>query len=218
MKLQKVGGYAAIGSVCFSIISGILRGLLADWTDVAKTMAAFSARPTHFVVLYQLSITGSILTFVMFLALHERMHAAAVYLTRIMLIAASASIIVDITSFMVLSIGGEMTIVPAPDVSAFRALLAVGLSLRIVGGHHTYGWACLLLGATVLKTHLFSRILGWLFLFLGVLGILTSLVPQLGQLTVIAFLMSGVTTVWIGIALLRQKQPQPAVKQMAAAN
>jgi hypothetical protein len=47
------------------------------------------------------------------------------------------------------------------------------------------------------------------------------MIPQLlriSQLLIIVGLLVVVTTVWIGIALLRQERPQPAAKEMAAAN
>ncbi len=218
MKLQKLGGYAAIASVCFFIIRNIVQGPLS--MDAAKAMAAFSARPAHIVVVFLLFIIGSILTFVMFLALHERMKADAVYLTRIMLIAASALVAVWIATSIVFLMGGGI-ILPTQDVSAFRALFAMGLSLGMMG-HHAQGWAFLLLGCAVLKARSFSRILGWLSLFAGIIWIPTSIVPQLFRaiqlegIPSIANLLSFVSAVWIGIALLRQKQSQPAAKEMAA--
>jgi hypothetical protein len=117
-------------------------------------------------------------------------------------------------SFLELFMGG-MIIVPAQDVSAFRALLAMVMSLVYLV-YHTHGWACLLLGCAVLKTRSFSRILGWLFVFIGIVQIPTTIVPQLARGNLIAILLSGLGTGWIGIALLRQKQPQPALKELAA--
>ncbi len=152
--------------------------------------------------------------------LHERMQANAVYLTRIMLIAASASLVVGVTALIGLLMGGGMVIAPEKDVSAFRALSAMGISLGIMV-HHTLGWAYFLIGCAVLKTRSFSRILGWLFIFAGIVWIPTFMVPQLlriSQLPVIAGILAVVATVWIGIALLRQKRPQPAPKEMAASS
>jgi hypothetical protein len=106
MKLQRLGGYAAIASVCFTIIYVIVRGPLADLMDAEKTMAASSAAPAHFVALELLYSIGSILAFIMFLALHERMQANAVYLTHIMLIAASVSIAAAITVSIGVLMGG----------------------------------------------------------------------------------------------------------------
>ncbi len=221
MKLQKLGGYAAIASVCFSIIYVIMRGPFAALLDLPKTMAAYSSAPTHFIVLYLLYSILGILTFVMFLALHERMQADAVYLTRTMLIAASVSTAASITTSIGVLLGGGLIIVPAQDVSAFRALFAICLSVAFMG-YHTHGWACLLLGGAVLKTGSFSRILGWLVLVAGIVFIPTTIVLQLSRVSQLLFtvaaLLSIVATIWIGIALLRQKQPQPADKEMAAAN
>ena len=220
MKLQKLGGYAAIAGVCFNIIYEIMQGDLTDFVDSAKTMASLSASPVHSVVLSLPGIIAAILIFVMFSTLHERMQANAPYLTRIMLIAASARLVVFITGVIGILMGDVLIVVPAQDVSAFRASSAVGFGLYIMG-HHIHGWACLLLGCAILKTRLFSRILGCLFLFAGIIQIPATIVPQPLQgslLLVIAALLMVVSTVWIGIALIRQKQPQPAAKEMGAAN
>jgi hypothetical protein len=229
MKLQRPGGYAAIAGVCcfiiFLIMGDLIMGGLSpdNLLHAEKMMAALSAKLAHVVALFLSYSIGYILTFVMFLALHERMQADAVHLTRIMLIAASASIAVAITGSIVLLMGGGMVIVPAQDVSAFRALWAIVLGLRMMG-HHTYGWACLLTGCAILKTRSFSRILGWLSLFAGIVWIPTTIVLQLLRVSqflailIIAVILSFLAQVWIGVALLRQKQPQPALKEMAASS
>jgi hypothetical protein len=218
MKLQKLGGYAAIASVCFTFIYYIIRGPGVDMMDAAKRMAAFSAAPNHFVVLLLSFSIETLLLLVAFLAFHERMQADAVHLTRMMLIAASFCTAGAITASIGFLIGGGLIIVPTQDISAFRALYAVVLSLGYMS-NHTYGWACLLAGCAILRTHSFPRILGWLFIFNGIVWIPTNIVPQLlriSQLPFIAGLLYVVTTVWMGIALLRQKQPIPAAKELEA--
>jgi len=222
MKLQKLGGYAAIASQCFLAIFAIMEIPVADLMDAEKAMAVSSATPAHSIVLFIIvGIIAVICLFVMFLALHERMQADAPYLTLIMLIAASAVVIVGIT-MLLFTLGGRNIIVPAQDVSALRALTAIGLSMAVMV-HHTLGWAYLLLGCAILKTRAFSRILGGMFLFVGVVGITTSIVPQLqlkviSMLHVISTLLWVVATVWIGIALIRQKQPESTLREMAASN
>jgi hypothetical protein len=113
---------------------------------------------------------------------------------------------------------GGMIIAPAQDASAFRAFLAMVVSLHLMS-LHTSGWACLLGGCAVLKTSSFSRILGWLFLFAGIVWIPATTFPQLAgvsQFAIIAGLLYIVARVWIGIALLRGKQTQPVAKAVAA--
>jgi hypothetical protein len=111
MKLQKLGGYAAIASVFISL--GVVPILAMKTSggqlfggDPAKWMAAISAAPANFLAIALLAIVGSILAFVMFLALHERMQANAVHLTRIMLITASAGSVIEIM-YSVISIAGN---------------------------------------------------------------------------------------------------------------
>lgn len=227
MKLQRLGGCAAIGGVfCFIIflITGYLNMGTVDSSLLAeRMMAALSTKPVHATALSLLYYIAYFFTFTMFLALHERLQGDAVHLAHIMLIAASASIIVAITGTIVQLAGGGIVIVPAQDASAFRALWAAVFGLRMMG-HHAYGWAFLLMGCAILKTCSFSRVLGWLSLFTGIIWLLATLVAQLfgaSQLLIIlgiAVMLSFVVQVWIGEALLRQRQPRPVLKDRAVAS
>lgn len=87
MKLQRLGGYAAIASA-FAYI-GIRR--LGDWSDPAKMMPAISAAPAKFYLDTLLWMASIILFLTVIIVLHERMQANAPYLTRLTLIAASTS-------------------------------------------------------------------------------------------------------------------------------
>ena len=220
MKLQKLGGYAAIASICAYIVCAVYGNLIQPsgfWTDPAKAMAAMSAAPGGFYVSYLLFMVSSILALAMIVALHERMHADAPYLSRMMLIAMSASTAIWITEAIVKIICIGM-IVSTQDLSAFRAFRAISIGIHFAGGHAA-GWGCLFLGCATLATRSFSRVLGWLFLVTGILWIPTFFLIQIGfRFTIPIFtLMLCVSTIWIGIAMLRQKQLLPAANEMAEA-
>jgi hypothetical protein len=213
MKLQKLGGYAAIASVFFilvvvPILAMKISGGRLFGDDPVKWMAAISAAPANFLAIALLSIVGSILAFVMYLALHERMQANAVHLARIMLITASASSVIQIM-YSVISIVGNGVITPTQDISAYRAFLAITNGLQIMVGLLT-AWTCLFIGCAILKTRSLSRVLGWLYLLTGILWMLHFMFRHGMQ-----FVLLAVAIIWTGIALLRQKQPQPAAKEIA---
>jgi hypothetical protein len=214
MKLQRLGGYAAITSICVFIVyialSILVQKRFGDISGPVKVMAAVSAAPAGYYAFNMLMIVCFILLLIMVFALHERMQANAPHLTRMMLIAASAGTVMVVTEQMILLKSVEI-IFPTQDVSAYRACSAIADGLHSMGGH-AYGWAALLVGCAILRTSTFSRMLGWLFLLAGILLIPLFVVPQVYG---ISHLLVCVSTVWIGIALLRQ-QPQPALKEMAS--
>ena len=220
MKLQKLGGYAAIASICAYIVCAVYGNLIQPsgfWSDTAKAMAAMSTTPGGFYVSYLLFMVSSILGLAMFVALHERMHTNAPYLSHTMLIAASVSTAVWITETIVKIVSIGM-IVSTQDLSAFGAFWAISIAIHFAGGH-ACGWACLFLGCAILATQSFSRVLGWLFLVTGILWVPTFFLVQIGfRFTIPIFtLMLCVSTIWIGIAMLQYKQLPPAANEMAAA-
>jgi hypothetical protein len=212
MKLQKLGGCAAIASVCipFVIVFLIAQSVRSPLNnDPMKWMAAYSAAPAYFVAIGLLFIIWLILGLITALALYERMQARAPILTRLMLIGASACTVI-VTMYSVISIVGMRMIAPTRDVSAFRASLAITTGLQITVGVLS-AWNCLFIGCAILKTRSLSRVLGWLYLLTFILWMLHFMHSHGMQ-----FVLLIIASVWTGIALLRQKQPQPAAKEMAA--
>jgi uncharacterized membrane protein YesL len=136
--------------------------------DPVKWMAAVEAVPANFLALGSLFIFLSIVSIIIYLALHERMQAHAPLLTRLMLIAASAFTVV-IFMYVMISWEGNRIITPTHDASAYRALIVIILSFLKTAGILA-ACACLFAGGAILKTRSLSRALGWLYLLTGVLG------------------------------------------------
>ncbi len=219
MTLQKLGGYAAIaGLFVYMVVVALVVRIrpLGDWSDPAKMIVALSAARSTFYLDVLLWMAGYILSLIMFFALHERMQADAPHLSRIMVIAASASTAMAIAE-TVINLKCATMIISQQDLSAFRACWAVTQGLHWAEGH-ACAWAFLFFGCAALKTRAFSRILGRLFLLTGILWIPQFFLIQIefSLLWPVTGLLGGVAIVWIGIALLRQKQPQYASTEMAA--
>jgi hypothetical protein len=219
MKLQRLGGYALFASafVYIAALALVVRiRPLGDWNDPVKMMAAVSAAPSKFYLSLLLWIASYMLFLIAIIALHERMQANAPNLTRLMLIAMSAATAMAIVE-LIINLKSVAIIISQQDMSAFRACWAVTQGLHWANGH-AFAWTCLFLGCAILRTCAFSRIPGLLFLLTGILWIPNFFFVQIGfgLLTPIYMGLFGVATVWIGIALLWQKQPQPASREMAA--
>jgi len=222
MKLQKLGGIAAIASMfTYIVYVAYIRRMHAsvDSTDPAQLMAAALASPGAVPVYNILIILYFIFFLVMFLALHERMHTGAPYLSRLMLIAMSAAVAISITETIVNLVGIGM-IAPTRDLSAFNALWVISVGL-LVAVQHLTAWAALLLGCTILKSWSFSQGLGRLFVILGILRVPYTILQQSGPsdlslMAPIILIMYGTAFIWIAVAMLRQKPSPPADRETVA--
>ncbi len=216
MKLQRLGGYAALASVCAYLAVIILFIItldhLGDLTDPAKMMDATSAAPGNLYAGYLLMAASYIFILIMALALHERMQSGAPYLTGLLVIAAAAGTVMQIAE-TVIFIRQAATIAQTQDVSAWRALTAITDGLHFTAGH-LCAWTVLISGCAILRTRSLSRILGWVLFVTGILWLPRFAVPQLG---LIPALLSCVGGIWTGIALLRGKQPHPVSGKMTEA-
>jgi hypothetical protein len=212
MKLQRLGGYAAIGTICayLAAVGVVLSKIGFDISDPAKAMTALLAAPAFSYVLLLLLIASYLLLFIMAFALQEHMQANAPHLTRLMMIAASVAVAMQIAGAIIWVRGIGM--IDPQNISVYRALEAITIGLSFAAGHAT-AWTTLFIGCAILRTRAFSQVLGWLFLVIGILWLPRFIVPQLGD---IIDPLSCVAFVWIGIALLKQKQPQSAAKELAA--
>jgi hypothetical protein len=138
------------------------------------------------------------------------MQSSAPYLTRLLVIAAAAATVMQIAE-TVIFFRQATTIAQTQDISAWKVFTAITDGLHFTAGH-LCAWTVLISGCAILRTRALSRTLGWLLLITGILWLPRFAVPQLG---LIPALLSCVGGIWTGIGLLRQKQPQSALKEMA---
>jgi len=208
MKLQKLGGYAAIVSICayLAAVGVILFKAGFALTDPAKLVTALLAAPAYSYAFFLLFTVSYLLLFIVAFALQERMEGNAPHLTRLMLIAASAFTVM-LFMYVMISWEGSKIITPTHDVSAYRALIAITVGFLKTAGILA-ACACLFTGGAILKTRSLSRALGWLYLLTGVLWMLHFMI----SLIAIHFVFLAAANIWVGIALLRQEQPQPAAR------
>ena len=217
MKLQKFGGYASIVLVCLNIaMVGILITVFSgvaglDIYDPTKMMAVYHASTASFWIYYVLSIFTGILTLLVAVALQERMQATAPNLMRLAVIAVSI--------FFAFALSAEMSgiyrnviVGQTNDSSSFRVFLVLHEYLYFAG-IWALGWGFLLIGCAALRTGALPKMLGYAILVYGLLSI-SQFAFSISQITVglgIWFLVGLIAFVWLGVTLLREKQPQPAV-------
>jgi hypothetical protein len=176
--------------------------------------------PADFYAIGLLWTISNILWLILIYALCERMRAAALHLSLMALVAASAGTAAVIAQATILNKVIGM-IVQAKDVSAILAANTVYAGLEIMY-NHIYGWVCLLIGFAVLKTRAFSRTPGWLFVIPGALYVFMSSYPMGGLLVwggPVAWncmLLSLISILWFGIVMLREEKPRSATGEMAA--
>jgi hypothetical protein len=227
MKMQKVGGYSAIASVCLIVVLvAIVLPIASRYglnqpnagLDPAKVAAVYAGAPTEVWAASVLEIVISILFLFVAFALYERMEAKTPTLVRMLVIAASASCILTIIDAMI-GIRSMASMTGAGDVSIYKPVLVLGQGLS-TASDHIGGWSILLIGAAALAARALPRLVGWVFLVLGILGVVGFALPDIGAgmagLIVIG-LLYAISMIWTGIVLLRAAQETAApVKTMSA--
>jgi hypothetical protein len=213
MKLQKLGGIAAIASVCMTIayymFFSLIQEKLGDMSDPIKVIAAVTTAPVNFYVLNLMTILANLLGMIFICALYKRLKNYAPNLALIMLIAASWATALYMVLGMIF-INAITIIVPARDASAYRAMNAIIAGMTSMSDH-AWGWVYLLLGCVVLKIKAYSTILGWMSILVGVFWIPWFILKPfgfdlIGTVSLAPFIIS---TIWFGVKLLRQKQSEP---------
>ena len=219
MKMQKLGGYAAIASICLIVI--LLAVVLPfasryglteqnGGLDPAKVVAAYSGSPITVWVAGVLEILVGILVLLVVLALHERMHAKAPNMMRLLISAASASCVLTITVVM---IGIRMaSMVGAADVSIYKPFLVMQSGLSTASDNIS-GWVAFLIGVAAISTHALPRFIAYVFLVVGILRVIGFALPSgtSGMVISIVFgLLYAIAMIWLGIVMLREHEASPA--------
>ncbi len=228
MKMQKVGGYASIISVCVVIAYlAIVLPLSARYglneagagLEPAKLMAVYTGSPIVVKMLFPIDILIAILTLLVVLGIQDRTQAKAPYLTRLLVIATAISAGLRLVGMMN-GIQGFASMVGAKDISIYRPFLAM-LGGFSAAADHAWGWSMLLIAFAGLSTAALPRLLNYMFLVLGifsVIGFTFSLAGAAGiVVTVIFGLLAIAASVWLGVVLIKAEQSMPAPKEMAAA-
>ena len=226
MKLQKLGGYASIISVCAVVLTvGIAALTLAPRVgqpafsttpvDPLKYMAAYDSSPNAFRVSQPFGVIMAVALVLVALALQERMRSKAPNLTRLAVIAASVAFALTLAGTLIVG-AGMPTIAHAKDVSAYRALTAVqnGISLA---GLNAWGWALLFMGFAVLRTRALPRVLGYVCLICGILLAIGLVMPTIplpniaGLVIVLATVaLNIIGAIWLGVVLIQKQEPSMA--------
>jgi hypothetical protein len=219
MKLQKLGGVAAIALLCAYIVYASINLFFlpsVDPSDPSSIMAGTMAATGQVYLKNLLIFMFCIFSLAMFVALYERMHNNVPYLSLMMLITMSAATAIGI-AYATVNIVSIRMLVPVRDLSAFRAFWAVtsGLGTAAI---HISDWSYLFLGCAILKSRAYSRVPGWLFVIFGILSIPGSVLPDnlIPALTLIVLVMFITAFIWVAIAMLRQKTLPSAGKLEAA--
>jgi hypothetical protein len=187
-----------------------------DIYDPAKMMAAYHASTMSFWTYYVFSILTGILTLIVTVALQERMGANAPHLMRLAVIAASVNFALVLAAEMS-GIYRNVIVAQLNDASTFRAFLVLHEHLAFAGVN-ALGWGLLFIGWAILRTGALSKMLGYIILADGLLSIsqFAFSISQFVLGTTVWSLVDLIAFVWLGVALLRKAEPQPAAKAMAA--
>jgi hypothetical protein len=216
MKMQKLGGYSAIVYVCLVVILiafvlpfALKYGLNEQGAalDPEKVMTAYSSSPTTIYVAGILEILLSILGLLVVLGLYERMHGKTPYLTRIMIIAVSVSCALSITNILI-NLRGLALMDQISDVSIYKPILMMQEGLS-AASNNISGWVLLLIAIAALSTKALPRFITYVFLVIGILQVISFLLPDITGtagmivlIVVVLFLL--VSYIWLGVFMIRE--------------
>jgi hypothetical protein len=222
MKLQKLGGYASIISICVVAIAIGLAALTlprlglslsSPVPDPLKVMAAYEASPITFRALQPFGILIAIALILVALALQERMRANAPDLMRMAVIAASVAFALLLAN-AISGTSGMLSIASNKDVSAYRAFTMVQNGLSSAA-FNAWGWALLLMGWAAIRTGALPRTLGYICLVCGIGFVIGFAIPNIpGVVGLAAFfvavLLNIIGAIYLGVVLLRKQEPSMA--------
>jgi len=217
MRLQKLGGWTAIGLVCVSIASAALLSRIgpqigptdfaAISLDPAKMAAAYAALPVVFSALLPLSILRGVCALLIALALRERMQAGAPVLMRLSVIAASACAAM-LSIVAIAAMLGHASFAGSVDMSAYRAFLVMlnGINATAI---NAFGWELLIIGWAALSTRALPRILSCFIFAAGVAHFIQFAFIHPSVMAARGVL-AGISMIWLAVVLLRNPEPVTA--------
>jgi len=220
MKAQKIGGWALIVMLCLAVIYiliilplGKQYGLNEPGAtlDPAKMLAAYTGSPTTVRVLMPFGILLGILYLLIALGVKARMQAKAPVLMRLLVIAASIAAALRLADAMI-GLRGFESMAKAPDVSVYRPLLAMLNGLG-TAAEHAWAWAILLIALGGLSTALLPRLLAYIILVCGIVGIIGFMLPSATGTAatvtlIIVVALNIISILWLAVLLM--KKPEPA--------
>jgi len=222
MKMQKLGGFSAIASVCLIVVLIAIavpyatkHGLNEQGAglDPAKVMAAYSSSPATIYIASILQILISILGLLVVLGLYERMHGKAPNLTRIMIIAVSASCALSIIRIMI-NLRGMALMEEITNVSIYKPILMLQNGLN-AASNNIDGWILLLIGLAAISTKALPRFITYVFLVIGILQVISFMLPGISGPTgitvlIVVVLFLVVSYIWLGVVMIKESAVSPS--------
>jgi hypothetical protein len=211
VRQQKVGGLAALYLAAAYLVAMPYFLVFVKYPDVTDpvekvTMLVGNHDSMRVVYLLTYVIFGIVLA-VLALALYARVKAGAPTLTLVGTVAGLIWAVVLVASGMIFNAGVAAVVDlhatdPAQAVSAWQSIEPVAQGLGGSGGELLGGLWVLLMSVAALRTASLPKMLSWLGIVIGALGVI-SVVPALKDLAYGFGLLQIVWFVWLAIVLLR---------------
>jgi hypothetical protein len=215
---HKVGGFAALYLAVAYVIAMpyfLLMVKYPDVTDPAEKVALLARHQSSMLVIYLLTyvIFGIVLA-VLSLALHRRLKDGAPVLAQAATAVGLIWAVMLVASGLVFNAGVAAVVdlhSTSPDqaVAAWQAIEPVAQGLGGSGGELLGGLWVLLVSVAALRTGLLPKVLGWVGVVVGVVG-LVSVVPALADAGYGFGVLQIVWFVWVGIVMLRTRVAEGA--------
>jgi len=217
VRQQKVGGLAALYLPAAYLVAMpyfLVFVKYPEVTDPVEKVTMLVGNPDSMRAVYLLTyvIFGIVLA-VLALALYTRLREGAPTLTLVGTVAGLIWASVLVASGMIFNAGVAAVVDlhatdPAQAVSAWQSIEPVAQGLGGSGGELLGGLWVLLMSVAALRTAALPKMLSWLGIVIGALGVI-SVVPALKDLAYGFGLLQIVWFVWLGTVMLRTT-PRPA--------
>jgi hypothetical protein len=210
---QRLGGWASLAQAALFVVTLIFIFGLLPGAGIANPLALgdpavalpSAARSPVLPLLNWLDVPFAVTTMVLVLAMYERLHTGGGFYIRLAsvsgLAAAVILLIVGAAGYSaVQQLAGLYGQNQAGASAAYLGLYALTASLQ-TANVFVYGWWLLLVSWVDLRLHTLPRLLDYLGILYGVMGILAFALPLLGF---VGILVGLVWFGWLGVWLLRE--------------
>jgi hypothetical protein len=211
VRRQKAGGFAALYLAAAYLVAMPYFLVFVRYpavTDPVEKVTMLVGNHDSLRAVYLLTyVVFGIVLAVLALALYARMKAGAPTLTLVGTVAGLVWAVVLVASGMIFNAGVAAVVDlhatnPAQAVTAWQSIEPVAQGLGGSGGELLGGLWVLLMSVAALRTGVLPKMLGWLGIVIGAMGVI-SVVPALSDVAYGFGLLQIVWFVWLGIVMLR---------------
>jgi hypothetical protein len=207
--LQKMGGIAALYQGAAYVLGIVFFVFLIDYSGDIDVASLVDNQVSMFIMTLLVFVVWGVFMVFLSLALHDRLKAGSPAMAQAATVFGLiwAGLVIASGMIFIIGMGNVIDLYGTDPAQAATVWLAIDSVFDGIGGGVEFvgGVWILLVSWAALRAGELPRVLNYLGVVIGVVGILT-VVPALGMLTDIFGLTQIVWFIWLGIVMLRDSQ------------